>query len=206
MVAAEKGEAGGRFVFGAVGEPGFRPDSVEAQRGVPREGAEADNASPGGEQLELTTGVGETGVALGRSRFVLGWSTADGGGDPEPEQAQTVAGMLRDGHARKARAVERAEEEVARAVAGEETAGAVGSVGGWSQTEDDHFGFRVPKPRNRTAPVLLAGVSSLFVAGDLFSPLDESRAAPAGGYLLFERCEAFFNETFYVSGWPAQAP
>ena len=82
-------------------------------------------------------------------------------------------------------------------------------MGGWSQTEDDYPGFRVPKPWDRAAPVLLAGVSSLFVAGDLFAPLDEARAAPAGGYLIFERrerCEAFFDETFCILGWPAQAP
>jgi hypothetical protein len=203
MVAAEEGEAGDSFVFCAMGEPGFRSDSVEAQRGVPREGAEADDASRGGEQLEFAAGVGETGVALGGGRFVLGRGATDGGGDPEPEQAQTVAGVLRDGRVRKARAVERAEEEVSRTVAGEEAAGAVGSVGGWSQAEDDHPGFRVSEPRDRTAPVFLAGVSSLFVAGDLFAPLDEAWTVPAGGYLLFERreCrEAFFGETFRVSG------
>jgi hypothetical protein len=94
MVAAEEGEARGRFVFGAVGEPGFRFDSVETKRGIPRESAEADNASRGGEQLEFATGVGEAGVAFGGGRFVLGWSTADGGRDPEPAQAQTVAGTL----------------------------------------------------------------------------------------------------------------
>jgi len=82
-------------------------------------------------------------------------------------------------------------------------------VGGWSQTEDDYPGFRVPEPRDRAAPVFLAGVSSLFVAGDLFAPLDEARKAPAAGYLLFERRErreALSGETFRVSGWPAQAP
>jgi len=82
-------------------------------------------------------------------------------------------------------------------------------MGGWSQAEDDHPGFRVPEPRDWAAPVFLADVSSLFVAGDLFAPLDEAWTAPAGGYLLFERRErreAFFSETFCVSGWPAQAP
>ena len=74
-------------MFGAVAKPGFRPDCVEAQRGVPGERAEADDALCSGEQPELTGCVGEAGVALGGGRFVPGRSTADGGGDPESPEA-----------------------------------------------------------------------------------------------------------------------
>ena len=94
--------------------------------------------------------------------------------------------MLGDGHVRKSGAVERAEEEVAGAVAGKEATGAVGSVGGWGETEDDHPGPRVPEPRDGATPVLLAGVGGLFLAGDLLAPLDETRAVPAGSYLVFQ--------------------
>ena len=51
MVTAEEGQAGGCFLLGAMSELGFRSDSVEAQRGVPGEGAEADENLSVGEQL-----------------------------------------------------------------------------------------------------------------------------------------------------------
>jgi hypothetical protein len=88
--------------------------------------------------------------------------------------------------------VERGEEEVAGAISGEVAAGAVGPVGGGGQAEDDHPGVWVPEPRYGTAPVIFGGVGGLFLAGDLFAPLDEARAAPAGDDLLFEFCEALF--------------
>ena len=82
-------------------------------------------------------------------------------------------------------------------------------MGGWSEPEDDHPSFRVPESRHGAAPVLLAGVGGLLVAGDLLAPLDKAWAAPARDDLLFELCErveALFGEVFFVLCWFVQAP
>ena len=102
--------------------------------------------------------------------------------------------------------MERTEEEVTGAVAGEVAAGAVGPVGSGGQTKDYYPGFWIPEPRNRTAPVLFIGVSGLFLAGDFSAPFDEARAAPAGDYLFFERRETRFGGTLLVSDRFVQAP
>ena len=58
VVAAEKDRTGGRSVLGAVGELGLGAHHVvQTQRGVPGEGAEADDYFDG-EQGELADGVG----------------------------------------------------------------------------------------------------------------------------------------------------
>ena len=62
-------------------------------------------------------------------------------------------------------------------------------MGSGSQAEDDHLGIRVTEPRDGTAPVGLPRVGGLFLTGDLFAPLNEAWAVPAGDYLLFELCE-----------------
>jgi len=193
VIAAEEDRTGGWFVLAAVGEPGLRPDRVEAQSGVPSEGAETDENPPVREQFELAGGVGETGVTFGGGRSVLRRGAADGSGDPEPREAKPIVRSSGDGCVREAGAVERAEEEIPGAVAGEVAAGAVRPVCGRSQAEDDHAGFGVPKPRDRATPVLLPGVSGLLLAGDLLAPLDEARAEPAGDYLLFEPREPLLS-------------
>ncbi len=182
-------------MLGAVAEFGLRTYRVEAKGCIPGEGAEADDASYIREQSELAGGVGETTVTLHGGWFVLRRGAADGGGDPESKEAQAVACSPGDGCVGEAGAMERAEEEVAGAVAGEEAAGAVCSVGGRSEAEDDHAGLWIPESRDRAAPVLLAGVGRLLVASDPLAPLDEARAEPTGDYLLFElreRPEALF--------------
>src|SRR5918998_4983177 len=82
VVAAEEGETRRRWVLGAVGEPGFRPEPVKAQGGVPGEGPEADDDLCV-QQFELAGGVGEAIVALGRGGFVLRRGATDGCRDPE---------------------------------------------------------------------------------------------------------------------------
>ncbi len=54
------------------------------------------------------------------------------------------------------------------------------------ETEDGYRGVRVSEARYGTAPVLFVRVGGLLLAGDPLAPLDEARAAPAGGYLRFE--------------------
>ena len=86
VVAAEDDEAGRCRVLGTVRELGFGPDRVEAESGVPGEGAEADE-NLCGEQLEFPGCVREAGVSFGGGRFVLWRGATDGSGDPESPQA-----------------------------------------------------------------------------------------------------------------------
>ena len=104
MVAPEKGGEIG-YVFAAMGELGFRTDSVEAQGGVPGEGAEADNDLRV-KQREFAGGVGEAPVSFGGSGFVAWRGATDGGGDPKPAEAQAVTGVPGDRLVRVAGTVE----------------------------------------------------------------------------------------------------
>ena len=88
--------------------------------------------------------------------------------------------------------MERAEEEVPGAVAGEEASGTVSAVGSRREAEDHNARVRVPETGDRAAPVLFTGISSPFFAGYLLAPLYETRTTPAGGYLPFERREGRF--------------
>ena len=82
--------------------------------------------------------------------------------------------------------MEGGEEEIPGAVAGEELAGTVGSVGGRGEAEDDYPGPRIAETGNGAAPVGLIPVGGLLLAGDSLAPLDEARAAAAGGDRLFQ--------------------
>src|SRR3712207_6550544 len=156
MVAAEEGH-GARRRLGPMCKPGLGSEPPDTQRGVPGEGPEADH-DRGVEQLELAGGVGEAGVALGWGRLVLRRGAADGGGDPGSGEAEAVLAVARERLVRQTRAVERGEEEIARAVAGEEAAGPVGAVGGGGETEDDDPRRRVPEAGEGPPPVGLARV------------------------------------------------
>jgi hypothetical protein len=191
VVTAEEGYDPRRRL-GPVGEPGFRTKLEDAQRCVPGEGAEADH-DPGVEQLELVGGVGKAGIALLRGGLILRRGAADGGRDPEPFETEAVFAVARDGFVRETRAVEGGEEEVTRAVAGEEAAGPVGAVGGGGEAEDDDPCRWVAEAGDRTAPVGLTGVSGPFLAGYFFSPLHEPRAAAAGDDLTLQRGELLLS-------------
>ncbi len=103
-------------------------------------------------------------------------------------------------------AVKGGEEEVARAVAREETARAVRSVGGGGESQYHDPRPWVSEAGDGTAPVLLIRVSRLLLAGDLLAPLDEARAASAGNDLRFERREMRFGEMVSLAGGLVQAP
>jgi hypothetical protein len=87
--------------------------------------------------------------------------------------------------------VERGEEEVARAVAGEEAAGTVRAVGGGGEAEKYDARLRISETGDRTAPVALVRKGGPFFVGDFFAPLDQAWAASAGGYLLLQGGELF---------------
>jgi len=133
-VARRRGRKRGR------GRCNRRPaDGEQAQGGVPREGAEADDDAHAGEQLELgarrTAGTcrAPAGVGLfgGRARSGTAAVIQAPRRRQGPSPARTDVGWF----AKPVR-WQGGEEEVARAVAGEDAAGPVGAVRGRGEAED----------------------------------------------------------------------
>ena len=84
-------------------------------------------------------------------------------------------------------AVQGGVEPVARAVAGEHAAGAVGAVGGRREADDRQPRRRIAEAVQRPRPVVLALEAARRVGGARLAPLDQARAAPAGVDLGCER-------------------
>ncbi len=175
-------------MLGAVGELRLGPHAKQTQRGVPGEGPEADDDA-GFQQCQFVGCVGETGIAFLGGGLVQRGGAADGGGDPGSREPQSVIFAPRYGTVREVRPVERGEEEVSGAVAGEEAARAVRPVRGGSEAEYDDRRVRVSEAGDGAAPVSLVLMGGLLLAGDLLAPLDEPRTAAAGRNLALQRGE-----------------
>jgi hypothetical protein len=79
----------------------------------------------------------------------------------------------------EAGAVQRGVEPVARSVAGEDAAGAVGAVGGRGEAEDVDGGLGVAEAGRGPAPVLLVAERRPLLACHPLAPLDQPRAGAA---------------------------
>src|ERR1700693_3704085 len=101
--------------------------------------------------------------------LVVRRSAAGCGGDVEVFQFQAVITARGGGLAGEAGFVEDGIQEAAGDVAGKGTAGAGGTVGAGSESEDKDAGLRVAKTGNRLAPVVPVAVSAPFLAGDLLA-------------------------------------
>ena len=92
---------------------------------------------------------------------------------------QAVADVGRGRLVGVAGAVQRGEQPVAGAVAGEHPACAIGSMGGRRQAEHVDAGRRIAEAGSRASPVLLVAERRALLARDLLAPLHEARAAAA---------------------------
>ncbi len=108
---------------------------------------------------------------------------------------------------RETRTPEASEEEVPGGVAGEDPAGAVPSVRGRGQADDQEPGARIAERRKRAPPVTLAAKARGRMSGSIFPPGHEPRAAPAADDLPGQlregvphiRVDAFRREASTVS-------
>src|SRR5262249_20323263 len=82
--------------------------------------------------------------------------------------------------------VQRREQPVARAVAGEHAPGPVRAVRGGGEAEQVYARPGVAEAGHGAAPVLLVGESGALLARDPLAPLDQPRAATAVGDLALE--------------------
>ena len=197
MIAGEKVEAVGQDVAGTVGEAILRlacdDFGVQQMGEVAVEGdlAQANDDTDAGEGLDLAREVGGTVANLLWEGLVAGWGAADDGGDPGVAEPETVVAGDACRLAGKAEFVQDGIHEVAGAVAGEGSAGAIGPVGSGREAEDENAGAWVAEAGNGARPVGFILVGATFHLADTPAVVAKARATLAGGdglvYLLKER-------------------
>ena len=97
--------------------------------------------------------------------------------------------------------MQRGEQEVARAVAGEDPAGPVPAVRRGREAEDQDPRGRIAEALHRPAPVVPVAVRRPLLARDLLAPLDEPRAAAAVDDRLVERFQGGHGRIDPSSGY-----
>ena len=150
-----------------------------AQDAVPAEGAEADEHARATTAAQLLDEKRQAGVALVGRRLVVGRRAADGDGDPRVAEDEAVVARGGGGLVGEAGAVQRAIEPLARAIAGEDAAGAIGAVGAGRQADDDEAGGGIAEAGDGARPVGVGGVGGALVAADGGAPCDQALAATA---------------------------
>ncbi len=141
------------------------------------------------EEFEFAFEEGLAGADFGGIGFIVGRGAADRSGDPgvvEDEAVVTVRGVWLVG---EAGFVESAEEKIAGAVAGEDAAGAVGTVGSGGEAEDEEAGGGVAEAGDGAAPVGLRLVGAAFDYGDVGAVFAETGALVTGDDFSGERTE-----------------
>src|SRR5437868_7617953 len=119
-------------------------------------------------------------------RLVVRRSATSNGGDVDIAQLQAIAAVSGRGLRGKAHFVQDGIHEVAGAIPGEWTAGAVGAVGAGSKSEDQHSRFRITEAGHWLSPVLPVHIGAALLPSDLLAVRDQARAAGAGNDLLVE--------------------
>jgi len=76
------------------------------------------------------------------------------------------------------------EEKITGAVAGEDAAGAIPTVGGGGEPENQELRVRITEAGDRFAPVDPIAKGAAFFLGDFFAVDDEARAFAAGDDFL----------------------
>ena len=192
MVGGEEGDSVGHGVFGGVGEGvgGLAGDHMlavqEVEVGVKGDFTESDDDFQTLEGSALASGeFGAGGEFLGQG-LVVGWGTADGGGDPHVAELESVIACGGGWQRRESEAVEDGIHEVAGGVSGEGTAGSVAAVCSGGEAKDEDAGGRVSEAGNGTGPVVTAEVGAALLASDALAVLDKTGAAAAGDDFGFE--------------------
>ncbi len=168
MIAGEKVQAVGQDVLGTMGEPvgGFLLNEASLQKigqiAVEGDLSQTDNDPDAREGFYLPGEVSGAVTNLLRRGFIAGRGTSDNRGDPGMTKFETVVARGAGRLAGESQFVEDRVHEVARAVAGEGAACAIGSVGAWGQTEDEDASARVAEAGDGTSPIGLILVGAAF--------------------------------------------
>ena len=179
-------EAVGKIVVGAVGEAvvGFARDDagVEKVGEIAVEGdlTKADDDTDARQGVNLVGEVGGAVANLLGVGLVAGRGAANDRCDPGVAKFQAIFAGDGAGFGGEAELVQDGVHEVAGAVAGEGTAGAVGSVGSGSEAEDEDAGARVAEAGHGAGPVGLVLVGTAFGLADAAAVCAKTGAAFAG--------------------------
>ena len=186
MVRGEKVKAVGENVIRSVGEAvgGFARDDtgVQKMREVAIEGylSKTDDDADARERLDFAGEMDGAVANLLRLGLVAGRGAADDGGDPGVTKFEAVVAVDGAGLAGQTELVQDGVHEIARAVAGEGPAGAIGSVGAWREAQDEDSGARITEAGNGTRPVGLVQVGATFGLADALTVFAQTRAEVAG--------------------------
>ncbi len=180
---------------------------------IPGEGAQRHDDADLRERRQLADQVGQAGVALLGRRSIVGRGAAVHGGHVQVAKPEPVRG--RDGGRLRGQTgpMQRREQHVAGAVAGEDTSGAVATVGGRGQADQQDPSRGVAHARHGTLPVGLAPVPTGRIEGGGFTPGHQPRAARADDHFREDhgqrparRCRAARGPLRRRFGWPHPRP
>src|SRR5919197_2235888 len=132
------------------------------------------------QQSELASQVRQAGVALLRRRPDGGRRAADTGGDIGAPQLKPVVTADAGWLIGKPGAVQRAEDPIPRAVAGEDSPGSVAAVRGGGQADYEQLGARIAEAWDGEPPVGLIPEGCPLLACHPLAPVDETWALAAG--------------------------
>lgn len=175
MVGGKKVETIREGVFGTVGENIGRAAGDDAdveemgEVTVPGDLAEAHDHADAREIGDLTSEVRRAVANLLREGFVAGRSAADDRGNPGMAELEAIVAGDSARFAGEAQLVQDGVHEVAGAVAGEGTAGAVGSVGSGSEAKDENASFGIAEAGYGASPVDVILVGTAADLADTFA-------------------------------------
>ena len=186
VIRREQMQTVGEKILGSVGETifGFAGDDsgVEQERQIAVEGdlAKADDDTSARQSLNLRGQMARAVANLLGKRLIAGRGATDDGGDPGMAEFETV--ITRDGlwFGGESEVMQDGIHEVAGSVAGEATAGAVGSVGTRREADDEDSGSGVAKSGNRASPINLVLVGAAPGLSDPSAVVAQTGAAFAG--------------------------
>jgi hypothetical protein len=211
VIGGEKMQPVGKTIAGAVGEAvlGFAGDDagVEQVGEIAVEGdlSQTDDDADAREGANLIGEVSGAVANLLRVGLVAGRGAANDGGDPGVAELEAVVAGDGAGFGGEAKLVQDGIHEVAGAVAGEGTAGAVGSMGSGGEAEDEDAGARVAEAGDGAGPVGLVLVGAPFGLADAAAVVAKTGAAFAGDdglvNLLEERRRGLRVNSLGVGGY-----
>lgn len=138
--------------------------------------------------------AGEIGPAIFdfRGKRFVGWrGAAADGGDEKIRQSQPVFAIDRLRLIRETRAIQAIVEKIARAVAGEHSAGAIAAVSGRREADDEQSRCRIAEAGTRLSPIVFVAKGATPRLRHLLAVTDQARAFAAADDAFLEYAERF---------------
>ena len=170
----DEGRTGGDYAAG------FQDVEVDVEGDL----AQGDDHLQVGQQFQLALEIGTAVAQFLRRGFVAGRSAMGGGGDVEIVERQPVVAGNAGGAGGETGFVENPVEDVAGAVAGEHTAGSVGTVSARGESQNQDACSRVAEGRDGESPVGLVAVGAALELRDFRRMPAQAGTTCAGYYLL----------------------